>query len=79
MFAYHFDARLVAEYLQNVSEQRSIKYIDGLITGFNEDEFGINQILLEDGSLIDCDFIFDCSGFQHLIIGKHFKAEWKSY
>jgi tryptophan halogenase len=79
MFAYHFDARLVAKYLQDISEERNVNYIDGLITGFNEDEFGINQIVLEDGSLIDCDFIFDCSGFQHLIIGKHFKAEWKSY
>jgi len=79
MFAYHFDARLVAEYLQNISEQRDIKYINGLITEFNENETGINQIVLEDGNLIDCDFIFDCSGFQRLIIGKHFKTEWKSY
>jgi tryptophan halogenase len=79
MFALHFDARLVAKYLQNLSENRNIHYIDGLITDFIEDENGITDIVLEDNSKIKCDFVFDCSGFQHLIIGKHFKTEWKSY
>lgn len=79
MFAYHFDARLVAKYLQEVSERRNINYVDGLITGFEENETAITHILLEDGSKIECDFIFDCSGFQRLVIGKHFKSEWISY
>jgi tryptophan halogenase len=78
-YAYHFDARLVAQYLENISEERNIKFIDGLIEGFNESENGINEIILEGNQIINCDFIFDCSGFQHLIIGKHFKIPWKSY
>jgi tryptophan halogenase len=78
-YAYHFDARLVAKYLEETSIDKGIRVIDSLIVGFNEDNKGINQIILEDGGTVECDFIFDCSGFQHLIIGKHFKTEWKSY
>lgn len=79
LHSLHFDARLVAKYLSEFAEQRDIKYVDGFISGFEEDETGIRKVLLEDGSSVDCDFIFDCSGFQHLIIGKHFKTEWHSY
>jgi tryptophan halogenase len=79
LYAYHFDARLVAKYLEETSIGKGIKVIDSLIVGFNEDDKGINQIILEDGGTVECNFIFDCSGFQHLIIGKHFKTEWKSY
>jgi tryptophan halogenase len=79
LYAFHFDARLVATYLENVSKDRGIKYIDGTIEGFNEEENGINEIKLEGNDIIECDFIFDCSGFQQLIIGKHFNTPWKSY
>ena len=79
VYAYHFDARLVAKYLEEVSIDKGIDVIDSLIVGFNEDDKGINQIILEDGKTVECDFVFDCSGFQHLIVGKHFKTEWKSY
>lgn len=78
-YAYHFDARLVAKYLEEASINKGIRVIDSLVVGFNENENGIKQIILEDGVTVDSDFIFDCSGFQHLIIGKYFKTEWKSY
>jgi len=78
-YAFHFDARLVAKYLQSISEKRDIKLIDAIVKGFNDDENGINEIILEDGSTVKCDFVFDCSGFQQLIIGKHFNIPWKSY
>lgn len=78
--ALHFDARLVAKYFREFAyDNTDIKHIDSFITDINEDENGINQVILEDGSLVDCDFVFDCSGFARLVIGKHFKSEWKSY
>jgi tryptophan halogenase len=79
LYALHFDARRVAKYLKDKSEERGIIYIDAKITGFDENESGITHAILEDGSKINCDFIFDCSGFERLIIGKHFKTNWKSY
>lgn len=78
-YAFHFDARLVAAYLENISKERGIKYIDGFIEGFNENENGINEIMLDNNTIIRCDFVFDCSGFQQLVIGKHFNTLWKSY
>ncbi len=79
IFALHFDAKLVADYLQKFAENKDINYVDALVTGFDENEMGITDVILEDGSKIPCDFIFDCSGFQRLIIGKHFNTKWKSY
>lgn len=79
LFALHFDARLVAEYLQNISIERNITYVDALVSGFEENEDGISAVKLENNHNIECDFIFDCSGFERLIIGKHFKTEWHSY
>jgi tryptophan halogenase len=78
-YALHFDARLVAKYLQNISEQRGIKYIDSIVSDFDENEAGITNVILSDGRYVESDFVFDCSGFERLIIGKHFKTNWKSY
>jgi len=78
-YAFHFDARLVAKYLQSISEEREVKFVDAVIKGFNENENGINEIILDDDGIIKCDFVFDCSGFQHLVIGKYFNTPWKSY
>jgi tryptophan halogenase len=79
VYAYHFDARLVAKYLEEFSKDKNIKRIDAIIKGFNENENGINEIILDNGETVNCDFVFDCSGFQELVIGKHFKTEWVSY
>jgi tryptophan halogenase len=34
---------------------------------------------MENNYNISCDFVFDCSGFHRLIIGKTFNAKWNSY
>ena len=40
----------------------------------------ITSIKLENGNSIDnIDFVFDCSGFNRLIIGKEYNTNWKSY
>lgn len=78
-YALHFDARLVAAYLQSLAESRGIKYIDGIVSDFVETKTDIICVILSDNTKVKCDFIFDCSGFQRLVIGKHFKTNWKSY
>ncbi len=79
LYGLHFDARKVAKYLQKISEERGIHYIDAKIIGFDENELGITNVILENESKVNCDFIFDCSGFESLVIGKHLKTNWKSY
>jgi len=79
-FSLNFDARLVADYFKKIAtEQRGISYINDEVVSFNANENGnITAINCKD-NIIYADFIFDCSGFKRLLIGKHYGSEWKSY
>ena len=80
-FALHFDAHLLANFLGDIAQtHRNIKHIDGKYINSLTDEQGfITGIQLESGQQVDCDFIFDCSGFARLLIDKHFKQKWIDY
>lgn len=80
-FALHFDARLLAAFLGKVAQQRrGINRVEGKYTKAITDENGfITGIQLESGQQLDCDFIFDCSGFSRLLLGKHFNEKWIDY
>lgn len=77
----HFNARKFAAYLQKVAKQRGIRHIDGRVTQVHTNESGdITGLALEGReAVVDCDFVFDCSGFARLLIGKHYKSPWISY
>jgi tryptophan halogenase len=77
-YSLHFDARLFAVYLAKLGESRNIKRIEAKVSKFEGREH-IEKIVLEDGRQLDCDFVFDCSGFARLIIGKHYNTKWQSY
>jgi len=79
-YSVHFNAVKLAKYLKTVGIRRNIKVIDGIIKNINNDEEDyITSFDLEDGTNVPCHFVFDCTGFKRLIIGKHYNAEWKSY
>lgn len=79
-YALHFDARLISEYLEKVGKQRNISIITGDYTNCDVNEVGnIKTINLKNNQSVNCDFVFDCSGFARLLIGKHFKDKWISY
>lgn len=78
-YGYHFDARLVAKYLTEVSLKRGIKHLDNEVISFIENDKEITNLILDNHLTIETDFVFDCSGFHRLIIGKHFDTEWISY
>ena len=79
-FALHFNAVMLADFLKKVGIERGIKVIDGIVEKINSDSDGnITYLTLKDGTNVTCDFVFDCTGFKRLIIGKHFNSEWKSY
>jgi tryptophan halogenase len=80
-FALHFDARLLAKYLGHIAQsQRRIKRVEGKFSRVTEDADGnITGIHLENGNYVPCDFIFDCSGFARLLLGKHFNEKWIDY
>jgi tryptophan halogenase len=78
-YSYHFDASLLAKFLRMKAEERGIKRIEGKITDIISNENGgVGSIKCNDIE-IKSDFVFDCTGFNRLFIGKHFGTEWKSY
>ena len=79
-FAFHFDAHLTADYLKNVALKKNVKLVQANVTDFVQDSKGnIKEIILDSGKRVYSDFVFDCTGFNRLIIGKLFKSPWKSY
>jgi tryptophan halogenase len=79
-WSLNFDARLLAEYFSELGEKRNIEKVEGKVKEvvLNKDE-EICSLLLENNNKIDCDFVFDCSGFARLIIGKKYLSKWISY
>ena len=78
-FSFQFDATLLAKYLRRAAEERGIIRIEGRVTKINENvDGGIKSVVTNDTEY-HTDFIFDCTGFARLIIGKHYGTEWKSY
>jgi tryptophan halogenase len=78
--ALHFDANLLAKYLQSVGLKRGIELIDDEVVGINTDSDGyISDFKLKSGLTTTTDFVFDCSGFRRLIIGNFYKSKWNSY
>ena len=76
---YHMDARLVASYFKDIACDRGVIHIDGEVSGFKRFGEDITEIILGDNTSIECDFIFDCSGFARLLIGKEYGTKWNSY
>ena len=77
---FHFNANRVADYFKRIgTNTRRIQVIDTLITNVTTDDRGNITHLHADGLCLPCDFVFDCSGFHRLLIGKHFQSRWNSY
>lgn len=79
-FAINFDASLMAKYLKNIAiNKRGILYIDDIVEEIVNDDSGNISYILTKNNKVPVDFVFDCSGFNRLIIGKHFNTKWISY
>lgn len=79
-FALHIDAHEFAKYLKNIAIHRGIKHVEGDFKQVQTNKSGcITTIQLKNNKKYKCDFVFDCSGFARLLIGKHYKEKWISY
>ena len=79
-YAMHFNARKLADFLKHVALERGITRVEGIVDDIVSDEQGnITTLNLGNGNSVNCDFVFDCTGLQRLIIGKHFGSQWNSY
>jgi tryptophan halogenase len=79
-YALHFDANLLAKYLESVGLERGIKLIDDEVIGINADtDAYITSFNLKSNGIVHTDFVFDCTGFKRLIIGNFYKSKWNTY
>jgi tryptophan halogenase len=79
-WALHFDANKFADYLEMIGRNRGINVIEGNFkTAVNDEKGNIKTLILESGQQLNIDFVFDCSGFSRLLIGKHYNEKWISY
>lgn len=78
-YAYHFDARLVAEYFKEIAMTRGVNWVDGEVDEILHTNGNITKLNLKDSNSIDLDFVFDCSGFARLVIDGIHNEEWVSY
>jgi tryptophan halogenase len=79
-YSFHFDARLTAQYFRKVAESRGVIRVEGKTKDFNLDmKRNVSAVVMEDGTIYKSDFVFDCTGFSRLIVGKLFGTPWKTY
>ena len=78
-YAFHFDAKLTAEYLKTIALERGVKHVDGIVENINHVNGNITSVVLDNSNVINLDFIFDCSGFARVIFEKVHKENWISY
>ena len=76
----HINAVKLADRLKEIGIERGIKLVEGTIKDVLLDENDyVKSLVLDTNEKINCDFVFDCSGFHRLIIGKVYNSKWKSY
>ena len=78
--SFHFNATKLAARFREIGLERGINVFEDTIINVSLDEHNnVKSLELDTGVSIICDFVFDCSGFHRLIIGKTFNSKWKSY
>ena len=78
-YSYHFDASLLAKYLKDLAKSRGVQRIVGNVSKINKDKIGNITSITAEGITFKSDFVFDCSGFNKLLIGKEYNSNWVSY
>jgi tryptophan 7-halogenase len=78
-YALHFDAHKLAAYLKNIAINRGVKHVVGEFKNVKTVNNKIKEICLTNSKKYKSDFVFDCSGFARLLIGKHYKTKWVCY
>lgn len=78
-YAYHFDARLIGDFLKQRAIARGVRHLIDTVTAVKQAETG--EILgVETGQhgFVEADFFVDCTGFASILIGKALKVPYHS-
>ena len=78
-YAYHFDARGLAEVLAERARELGVRHVSDLLTGVELDgEGGIAHVVTERNGVLEADLYIDCSGFRAELIGEALGSPFKS-
>jgi tryptophan halogenase len=77
-YTFHINAKLTAQYFRKIAEERGIIRYEGKAIKINGNPI-VESIEDDKGRKHTFDFVFDCSGFARVIIGKHFDSKWLDY
>ena len=80
-YAYHFDAGLYAQFLRKHAEGMGVNRIEGTITQVKQHQSTgfIENLQLEDGTIVEGDFFIDCTGLAALLIEKTLSTGYEDY
>lgn len=79
-YSFHFDAATTGEYLREIGKQRGIEnIIDDYVTADLDEQGFIKTLKTITNQTIECDFVFDATGFARLITQKLYETKWIDY
>lgn len=77
--AFHFDGHKVGQFFKARCVKKNVQVIDSVVQKINQDENGfITSLMLENQTVIEGEFFFDCTGFSRLLIDA-VGSKWVSY
>ena len=83
-YAYHLDAGRFASLLRRIAEENGASRVEGKIgnVALDSETGNIAALHLEDGTVIEGDFFFDCTGFRSMLMGQALHVgydDWSHY
>jgi tryptophan halogenase len=78
---FHFDTFKLNAFLRTQCEQAGVIFIEGKVDDVSvSSTYGnIEALILDDGRMIDADFVVDASGFSRAVIGLLDEPKWESF
>ncbi len=77
--AYHLENETFVQFLEGHARSIGVEILDNLVEGVEEDEQGIKELKLADGSVAKADLYVDCSGFRSELLGRTFREPFENY
>lgn len=79
-YAYHFDARLIGDFLKQRAMARGVRHMVDMVTSVKQAESGeILGVETQKNGFVEADFFVDCSGFASILIGKALQVPHRPY